>query len=389
MDANSSGRSTDLSTSAVETAILPPPPIFKPTFVQMQRSSSSCNISPTGSASTSPKMDSSSNSSYLTSSFVSNDEYKNRLIGQSPSISPLTYAVDAPSPGPASPALSSSRKRRKSSTTSKEDMERKKKELKNQHSIIEKKRRVRMNREFEALKFLVPACRLNILSGLNENNFDNSNMMHKLTILQSTVEYIKYLHLVIKLLKLQMLTPADTRSYFRKWLAKNDNLKFVDFDLDLQSYRKIDSSFSFEEAFMRVWRNNGDMPYEDLDAVSREMENLLNHDSDGNETLADIPHVRNLSDQLPTQLPSPIITPDISRKSRLSSSVRHFSSISTSERSRVSSNAKFKLPLPAIVDEKVAHMATTGDEMGEINASRVLMLLKSDEKRTSIESLLN
>ncbi|KAG7809271.1 hypothetical protein KL921_003268 [Ogataea angusta] len=388
MDANSSGRSSDSSIAAAGTGILPPPPVFKPTFVQMQRSSSSCNISPTGSASTSPKMSGSSNSSYLTSSFVSNDEYKNRLIRQSPSISPMMYAVDAPSPGPTSPAQSNSRKRRKSSVTSKEDMERKKKELRNQHSIIEKKRRIKMNREFEALKFLVPACRLNILSGLNENNFDNSNMMHKLTILQSTVEYIKYLHLVIKLLKLQMLTPASTRSYFQNWLAKNDNLKFVDFDLDLQSYRKIDNDFSFEDAFTRVWRNNGDMPFEDLDAVSREIESLLNQDSDDKEAPVDLPDIRNLSDQLPTQLPSPIVTPDIGR-SGLPSCVRPVSSLLTSERTQVSSNAKFKLPLPAIVDEKLATISRTEDEMGELNASRVLMLLKSDEKRTSIESLLN
>ncbi|KAG7743479.1 hypothetical protein KL932_002220 [Ogataea haglerorum] len=127
------------------------------------------------------------------------------------------------------------------------------------------------------------------------------------------------------------------------------------------------------------------MPFEDLDVVSREIESLLSQDSDDSEAPADLPDMRNLSDQLPTELPSPLVTPEIGRGARLPTSVRQFSSASTSERSQALSNAKFKLPLPAIVDEKV-DMARGGDEMGEISASKVLMLLKSDEKRTMISA---
>ncbi|ODV84525.1 hypothetical protein CANARDRAFT_191805 [[Candida] arabinofermentans NRRL YB-2248] len=262
---------------------LPPPPVFKPTFIQMQKSSSSTNLN------TSPNLNpnncisptiTSSNSNYLTSSFMPNDEYNNKLIQHSPSISPMTTSslnpLTSPSINPMIPPSNTVKRRRKSSTvTNQDEIEKKKKELKTQHSIIEKKRRIRMSREFEALKFIIPACRLNILNGFNENNFDNSNLMHKLTILQSTVEYIKYLHLVIKLLKLQMLTPIQTRSFFIDWLNLNNNLNFIEFDLDLQNYRDIDKSFNFDELFLKIWKNNGEMNKDEMDPISKEIESLM------------------------------------------------------------------------------------------------------------------
>ncbi|KAF8536478.1 hypothetical protein BDD12DRAFT_890139 [Trichophaea hybrida] len=47
------------------------------------------------------------------------------------------------------------------------------------HSLIERRRRSKMNAEFESLKNLVPACR-----GVE---------MHKLAILQASIEYVRYL----------------------------------------------------------------------------------------------------------------------------------------------------------------------------------------------------
>ncbi|GME77136.1 unnamed protein product [Ambrosiozyma monospora] len=293
------------TTGILTTSMLPPPPIFKPTFIQMQRSngnngSLSFSTSNLGSAnpnsnsnnSASPKV--SSNSNYLTSSFIPTEDYNNRLIQHSPSISPMTHYNDPPLPsGSSTPLMApqngkpTKKRRRSSSVTNKEELERKKKELKAQHSIIEKKRRIKMNREFEALKYMVPACRLNILGGFNENNFENSNMMHKLTILQSTVEYIKYLHLVIKLLKMQMLNPKETRGYFKRWLNKNDNLKFVDFDLDLQQYRNIDEEFEFDELFMKVWKNDGNVLEADLDPLSKEIMEVLEGTQSASESSED------------------------------------------------------------------------------------------------------
>lgn len=297
------------------TSSLPPPPIFKPTFIQMNKSNSTSKLEtkiPSTSTSISTSISTPSfssvslststdladersknvptkaNSNFLTSSFVSNEDYKDNFLNHSPSISPMTKFNEMPSPNNDKIQFlnsnnnnmnKKSRKRRRSSTNSKEDIERKKKELKTQHSIIEKRRRVKMNREFEALKFLVPACRLNILTGLNESNenFENSNMMHKLTILQSTVEYIKYLHLIIKLMKLQMLIPKKTRKTFKSWFQKNDFLKFVDFDLDLQSYRDIESEFNFENLFLKVWQNDGNVPKDWLDPITLEISKFLSN----------------------------------------------------------------------------------------------------------------
>lgn len=53
------------------------------------------------------------------------------------------------------------------------------------HSDIERRRRIKINEQFEILKSLVPAC--SIASANGENG------LHKLVILQETVAFIKYL----------------------------------------------------------------------------------------------------------------------------------------------------------------------------------------------------
>lgn len=55
-----------------------------------------------------------------------------------------------------------------------------------------------MNHEFESLKMLVPACQQSISNGNGNNNSGNGGSgsnggLHKLVILQETVEYIRYL----------------------------------------------------------------------------------------------------------------------------------------------------------------------------------------------------
>ncbi|KAK9388381.1 hypothetical protein V1515DRAFT_598682 [Lipomyces mesembrius] len=54
------------------------------------------------------------------------------------------------------------------------------------HSAIERRRRSKMNEEFDALKTMVPACRV-------ASQTHSEASLHKLGILQATVEYVRYL----------------------------------------------------------------------------------------------------------------------------------------------------------------------------------------------------
>ncbi|KAK9349604.1 hypothetical protein V1523DRAFT_422416 [Lipomyces doorenjongii] len=54
------------------------------------------------------------------------------------------------------------------------------------HSAIERRRRSKMNEEFDALKTMVPACRV-------ASQTHGEASLHKLGILQATVEYVRYL----------------------------------------------------------------------------------------------------------------------------------------------------------------------------------------------------
>ncbi|KAG5368646.1 hypothetical protein CJU90_0862 [Yarrowia sp. C11] len=67
------------------------------------------------------------------------------------------------------------------------DKELKKSARKTAHSAIERRRRSKMNEEFDSLKQLVPACRQSIAAEGGDAG------LHKLTILQATVEYVRYL----------------------------------------------------------------------------------------------------------------------------------------------------------------------------------------------------
>lgn len=236
-----------------------------------------------------------------------------------------------------------------------------------------------MNREFEALKFLVPACRINILAGLTDGNkFDNSNLMHKLTILQSTVEYIKYLHLVIKLMKLQMLIPKVSRENSKKWFKKNHNLSFVDFDLDLQSYRNIENEFDFEGLFLEVWKNDGNIPHDWFDPITKEIlkisdagetksPQLFNFETRDSKPVYSKPHSQPSQkdgQQLPKHpfLRSKIQTPSTLLEERIHENSEYRKNILDLQKDPKS----FKLPLPAIIDK---HPDLTLEELKTKNLS--------------------
>lgn len=70
--------------------------------------------------------------------------------------------------------------------------EKRKHARKTAHSEIERRRRSKINMQFDALKELVPACHNNNNTGGNGSG-SGGNGLHKLVILQATVEYIRYL----------------------------------------------------------------------------------------------------------------------------------------------------------------------------------------------------
>ena len=63
------------------------------------------------------------------------------------------------------------------------------------HSIIERRRRSKMNEEFETLKGMIPACQ--------------GQTMHKLSILQAGIEYMRYLEMCVTDLKTGVPRPVD------------------------------------------------------------------------------------------------------------------------------------------------------------------------------------
>ncbi|KAI0427743.1 hypothetical protein F5Y09DRAFT_23427 [Xylaria sp. FL1042] len=97
------------------------------------------------------------------------------------------------------------------------------------HSLIERRRRSKMNEEFAVLKGLIPAC---------------TGEMHKLAILQASIEYVRYLEDCIMKLKAQhgqdamaATTPAEFRPAQRDddegdWNAKPATDVDVDVDED-------------------------------------------------------------------------------------------------------------------------------------------------------------
>ncbi|ODV94662.1 hypothetical protein PACTADRAFT_81226 [Pachysolen tannophilus NRRL Y-2460] len=262
--------------------VVPPPPIFKTTIIQMKgNGSNTSNDNDSNILTTFAKSDVMNSNNNNNKNNNNNNESNNGLSsmpmvtpGDSSSYSKTNNTNNTKRNSCSSAAsslggsTSTGRKRRRSSQIiNADEMARKRKELKTAHSIIEKKRRIKMNREFEALKYMIPACRSSVLQSLrspadmgassttqrnnNGQSDDNGNNMHKLTILQSTVEYIAYLHHVIKIAKNQIASSDPN------WLKEND-LKFIEFELDLGMYRNIDTEFDFNALFKELVANGGE-----------------------------------------------------------------------------------------------------------------------------------
>lgn len=133
------------------------------------------------------------------------------------------------------------KRRRSSSFVDDEELAKRRTETKQLHSIIEKRRRVKINREFEALKYLIPACRSTDPAAkrlLGANSTTKIDGMYKLTILKAAVEYMLYLHHVIKEQHSVLEKVLDTYKY---------DVGFCDVNLDVNQYRNIDQEFDFSE----------------------------------------------------------------------------------------------------------------------------------------------
>ncbi|KAK2855537.1 hypothetical protein FQN49_005090 [Arthroderma sp. PD_2] len=113
------------------------------------------------------------------------------------------------------------------------------------HSLIERRRRSKMNQEFATLKDMIPACR--------------GHEMHKLAILQASIEYVNYLESCVKDLKVanrrddtptspawQPSVPLDSTSSTYSVSPDIDPLSTSTMPSPAQSARDCSSRASFE-----------------------------------------------------------------------------------------------------------------------------------------------
>lgn len=282
------------------------------------------------------------------------------------------------------------RKRRRSSSAliSQNELDKRRKEHKTAHSIIEKKRRIRMNREFEALKYIIPACRNNLTTSNN-----NGEGMYKLTILQATVDYIKYLHNVINIQHEELIQNSNSE-------AVDDDIDFAKIDIDTDGYRNLDNDFDFNKLLEDI--NNK------TSGSNSETENpnvSLRRPKDLSITKL---RSRSLGENY-QPLPSPLITPELfpsqtpnatpATNYRTINQDFQFKPVTTS-----SKKSDFQLPKPALPNQSSTSRATESTKLGIINelvsplnqttnqedsASNALLSMKRDNSVASIKSLLN
>jgi hypothetical protein len=259
------------------------------------------------------------------------------------------------------------RRRSSSSLISQNEIEKRRREHKTAHSIIEKKRRIRMNREFEALKFLIPACRNN----LNTSN-NNGEGMYKLTILQATVDYIRYLHQVVGLQNDEL-----------KKLGLDEDIGFIKADVDTDQYRNLDNEYSFQQLF---------------DSFNDEASSTKSNESNAMVAPKSVRQGTTVLERF-QPLPSPIITPELYPSGSISSqssmdflktaqdylkSDFQFPKNSSSSQGLVSNETSPQM-MPGssaleIINESMTH---------EASATKALLSMKGDSMVTSIRSLLN
>lgn len=254
------------------------------------------------------------------------------------------------------------KRRRSNSNINKEELAKRKFETKQLHSIIEKRRRIKINREFEALKYLIPACRSEgTTSTINSPNLtakktNNSKIdgMYKLTILKSSVEYILYLH---HLISKQTEIIKQTNPQF------DFDSEFTKVPLNVNEYRNIDKEFDFKLL------TNDDEVKLSLNSSNTSLTSL-NQLPDFNFMNLDEKEKASLSDE-EFQLPSPIITPDM-------------------QPNKYQYNSKFQLPDPVMNLPKKKLFKNLPKELvinenEEESATKTLLSLR----KSLIDNLLN
>lgn len=221
---------------------LPAPPSFKSTIIQ---------ITPNSSSTTTKNSNSQKNSAENSYSNI------NKRQISSDTVSFLNSSSSANN--------NPKRQKVKLSEKSLEEIERKKKENKAAHSIIEKKRRIKLNREFEALKIIVPACRNSIINNNYNNNNGHSTTtndaskdkindgMYKLTILQASVDYINYLHEIIRIMHMKEKKLNAQLGHLGQQDNDDSHIAFAKLDLKLEKYRDLDIDFKYIE-IMKIFK---------------------------------------------------------------------------------------------------------------------------------------
>ncbi|KAM0443548.1 hypothetical protein ACHAQK_003194 [Fusarium lateritium] len=117
------------------------------------------------------------------------------------------------------------------------------------HSLIERRRRSKMNEEFGVLKGMIPAC---------------TGDMHKLSILQASIEYIRYLEDCVSKLKAQQEEDNGQTESGRQTPTGRDRLP---------SIREFHPTFQGDPA------DDDDVEMEDSDATSPVMTAMQDHNA--------------------------------------------------------------------------------------------------------------
>ncbi|KAM0227947.1 hypothetical protein ACHAP5_012072 [Fusarium lateritium] len=117
------------------------------------------------------------------------------------------------------------------------------------HSLIERRRRSKMNEEFGVLKGMIPAC---------------TGDMHKLSILQASIEYIRYLEDCVSKLKAQQEEDNGQTESGRQTPTGRDRLP---------SIREFHPTFQGDPA------DDDDVEMEDSDATSPAMTSMQDHNA--------------------------------------------------------------------------------------------------------------
>lgn len=294
------------------------------------------------------------------------------------------------------------KRRRSSANVDSQELAKRKHETKQLHSIIEKRRRIKINREFEALKYLIPACRYSNSESNNKKSATNNNNkidgMYKLTILKSSVEYILYLHHIIQ----QQHNLINDEDY-------NFDINFSKIDLDVNKYRNIDHEFCFKNLLESSSKKKN------LNFINETEESIEEEKSE------------NFYNQESNQLPSPEITPDMApilsmlnkyndnkdntTIPKRNSGISPFTKPLKSTVSNSNSNYNFILPDPAIsttdnsytdnyprkklfkskvptnnaIIQNSPPLVAESDKLSDQDASKTLLALR----KSSIDSLLN